>query len=519
LLTFSPDGKLLASVIDLLPEHHNFARKIDIFDTATGKLLRSFDGAEGRPSTLDFTPNSDQLAIATRQNNFKLLNATTGKAVKEFTTPGHADLAVRLCRTGLTPDRKPKDTPLVPRLWNYASAEDARSGQVLDNPQCLALAPDDRTLAIGGNKGMIHVVDILTGKEICHFDSGDKAPVSGLMFDENGKKLFSQHWNGDSGSWDPQTGKPLVQRAGMGMQQTVAVSKNRTVAFSRPGGGAVTIWRGEKDKPREVQFKGGSRTLQFTPDGKKLLAGAWEGPVHVIDVDTAKVINTIGAADVSMFGLSPDGRTVATWGHTPSPKWVWEDSVTLWNLSGEKIGALPVKPSAYHGPVYTPDGSGVFVSQDSSGFGLWEMSSRKPRAYIRGLWPIVTSSKGRLAVCKGNDGSVYVWDLTGRMNGGVLDTNPLKAEELATLWNDLKDNPGKAYAAMWRLAGVPKQSVPFLEEKVRATPAPDMVVAVRVVEILEQCATTEARRFLHQLTEREFSQFFDAAQAALNRMK
>jgi hypothetical protein len=363
----------------------------------------------------------------------------------------------------------------------------------------------------------------------------------------------------------------------------MAVSADGKVAA---GGGQVFLWNSLKDrKPVTVKIPHEVRTVQFTPDGKRLLAGAWEGQVQVIDAAQGKIVRTLGREDVVEFAVSPNGKTVATWGHTHSPS-VWDKHIKLWDLdSGAEGGELEATPTGYNGLVFTPDGSGLFVEQNG-GLGLWEMATGQQRAFFQGQWPISVSRKGRLLVTRSED-AIFVWDLTGRNNGGVLDATKPAPEELTKLWADLQGEPYKAYRAMWRLAGAPEQSVPFIEEKLRDVAAMDMkrvskmiadlnndefktrekaseelpkyghwalkeakaalakdppaevrrrleemlptmrdfpctpeqTLALRVVEVLEQSGTPEARKLLKDLAGRELPQFTDAAKAALARLE
>jgi hypothetical protein len=104
----------------------------------------------------------------------------------------------------------------------------------------------------------------------------------------------------------------------------------------------------------------------------------------------------------------------------------------------------------------------------------------------------------------------------------------------ADLWADLQTSvdAGKAYRAMWRLAADPEQTVPFLTKKVAAIEAidpkvtkvddhpapPEKILACRIVELLEQIGTPDARRLLETLATAAKPQFTDAARQALARL-
>src|SRR5579862_8150944 len=195
ILEFSPDGTMLASITDLLPDYYVQPRKIDLWQASTGKLVRSLVAEQYRPQLLAFTPKGDQLALATSPIFFRLLDVATGKTLQEFSRNAVSDLAVELYRQGLTPEQAPQAPDLFRRLWNLASGGDIKQGTMLNDPQCLAFAPDDRTLAIGENDGVIRLVDVLTGKEIRQFSDGTKMGVKALKFLEGGKRLRAQNRN------------------------------------------------------------------------------------------------------------------------------------------------------------------------------------------------------------------------------------------------------------------------------------------------------------------------------------
>ncbi len=101
-LEFSPDGSLLASMTDVLPEYYEMPRKIDLWDASTGKLVRSLEVGQYRPLYLTFTPKGDQFALI-EQAKFRLVDDVSGKTTKEFNCQvgSWVGLAPALYRDGL----------------------------------------------------------------------------------------------------------------------------------------------------------------------------------------------------------------------------------------------------------------------------------------------------------------------------------------------------------------------------------------------------------------------------------
>jgi WD40 repeat protein len=584
-LTFNHDGTRLASCTDTV-YLNQVTRKIDIWDTATCKAAQTLDGPQYPIMEIAFTPKGDKLAISARQNYFNLFDLKSGEKLKEWERPGRADLLTALYRDGVTPDQMPKGPPLLTRLWNLGSGEDILQGKLPNELQSLTLSPDNRTVVVGDIKGTIRLYDLATGNDIRQFSDKQKSPVHGLTYLEGGKLLCAQEWSGYLRLWDPDTGtqpKMKLWATPYG-KRSLAVSSDGKLAAIVESGPDVTLWKSLKEqKPVNIRLPQGVRRIEFTPDGKKLLCGSWEGVVQVIDVTNNTVLKPIGREHIVMFAVSPDGNTVATWRRTE--KYEWDKHLTLWDIdTGAERARINVGPTAFTGMTFTPDGRGLWLPH-SAGWAQFEVATGEQRAWVQGHWPISVSKNGRLFVCKAEN-AIFVWDVTGRNNGGVLDATPLKEEELVKAWTALGGNAYQAYAAIYRLAGVPGQALPFLEKQLKlVTPldpkrveklliqlnskvtvereqafaelpkygqwalrevkaalekkqGPEMrgrledlvplirdypafaeqTQAMRIIELLEQIGTADARRLLETLADGERPQFTEAARAALRRL-
>jgi WD40 repeat protein len=273
--------------------------------------------------------------------------------------------------------------------------------------------------------------------------------------------------------------------------------------------------------------------MQFSKDGKLLAVASWNG-LHLIDVPGLKVLRVLEPEKrFDSVALSPDGKTAAT--HIQ-----FEEGIRLWHLeSGKEIGKIAVTPPPEGILHFSPDGRSLLVQHKSEMY-LWEMASGQVRYAAPGTYSQGFSPNGRLIfsiathLWSVDNKQFFVWDLTGQQTGGVL--KPLKhtPQAQADLWADLqsKDDAGKAYRAMWGLAADPEQTVPFLTKKVAAIEPidpkltkvevqpspPEQILACRIVELLEQIGTPDARRLLETLATPAKPQFTDAARQALARL-
>jgi WD40 repeat protein len=408
MLAFNPAGTLLASVSDTVYLNQQ-PRKIDLWEVATGNAVRTLPGPEYPIMSVGFTAKGDRLAVSARQNVFNLFDVTTGKKLSDQSNPCDATLAVAVYSAGVTPDQMPNGPGLLTRLWNLASGEDILSGKLPDDVEGLTFSPDDRTLLVGDRKGIIRFYDLATGNNIREITAPSKSTVHGLTYLQEGKVLCAQNRHGLS-FLNLETGKPAPPELfpGVFYRPAFAASSDGKLAAAGEDSPFVLIWPSATREPRRVTLPQVVRHLQFTPDGKKLVAGSWEGVIQVIDADSGKLLKPIGWAEVAMFALSPDGKTIAAWHRTP--RYEWDKHVTLWNLdTGEESGRLPVKPSAFTGMHFTSDGKELWLPHEG-GIAQVHPGTGQIRVSVQGGWPIALSNNGRFLACKGGN-VIFVWDV------------------------------------------------------------------------------------------------------------
>jgi RNA polymerase sigma factor (sigma-70 family) len=508
MLAFSPDGGMLATACDSVILN-GVPRKIVLWDVAKATKLKTLTGPEFPVEGLAFTPKGDQIVANFTQGSFQVFDVASGDRLKPAdNTWGNPAIALAFFRQGLNPEPGAVTPKLLTDLWDLATGEDISSGKVPDRLWSLAISPDDRIVAGGDARGVIRLWNVATGDEVGRITDKEKSGVLFLSYvtvptGAEKPKVFlaSQHWDGHIYFWNPETGKVVYSLPGAGgLLRSMAVCADGKIATCIHSGDSVMLWNGLDDKkPRRVTLPCWGPTIQFTPDGKELLCGGWDGPVRVLDFASGKVVRTVGQGNVKDFALSPDGRTLATFGFSgKAGESTVQQFVRLWDVgSGEEIGEIAGAPQAQYKMLWSFDGRGLLV-QHGDGQGIWELASGQMRFYAPGFWKATFSSKSRMVVNQ-MQGTIRVWDLTGRNKGGVLDPAPLKAEELAKLWTDLQAGAAEAYAAIWRLAGVPEQSVPFLEEKLRTVPPQDPKLVAKLIAELDSDKFTVRENAMKEL--------------------
>jgi RNA polymerase sigma factor (sigma-70 family) len=443
---FSADGKLLATT--------GADRLVRLWDTATGKEMRSWPFKPNFPGAIGFAHDGKTLAVADAGETIRLLDVASGAEAEQ--PSGNRTSAVRAFfapdgRTAVTADitdatlhwwdpqrgkllRKQQwpalevaisavasdcrtlfswgsDQPV--RTWDLASGKETRRWPAnfgLSYPSALVPSPDNKTLALLYQQPVIVLADAVTGKELRRLQAHTPYP-SGAAFLPEGRFLT---WGPDARVrvWDLATGREAVG--------FTFADRSAPPAMRAPG---------------VIQVPGVYFGVAVSPDGR-LAAISQHGTVVLHELSGGRQLRTVSMAGSPVF--SPDGRTLAG-GDT-------------------KTGTIQLVEVATGGERLRLTGH---------------------RGGVRG---VAFSPDGRRLISTGDDTTALVWDLEGRH-----DARPpaLTRGELNTCWADLAGDAGRAWAAMRKLGARPDLAVPFLRDRLRPVVAAEKEKVTRLLADLD----------------------------------
>jgi RNA polymerase sigma factor (sigma-70 family) len=443
---YSPDGKTLATASGL----YNRPGEIIFWDTVTGKE-RARAAAEKGIRSLAFSPDGKSLATADYYTNTVKLRDPASGEVRLSIETGRANNAV-----AFSPDGK---TLAVAILDRSAVLYDATTGKELlrfeghtDWVPHVAFSPDGKTLATGSRDTTARLWDAGGGKELLAL-KGHTGTIEFVAFSPDGRTLATASWDRTVKLWEVATGKERATLEGHQLQVLSA-------AFA-PDGRTLVTTSGEAKSP-----------IAETNDKP--------GEIKVWDLKTRKEIASLSGHKyrVWMARFAPDGKELAT---------VAEDrTIKLWDLAGR---AAPPRDAA-----------------DGELERWWEdLAGADAAAAYRAVWSLA-----------GARGAVPF--LRQRLRPAAAD--PEAARRLARLVADLdhddfrvrekaaeeleKLGAAAGHELRKALEGKPSPEMRrrverLLDRLSGPTDQPEVLRAVRAVEVLEQVGTPEARRVLEAL--------------------
>jgi RNA polymerase sigma factor (sigma-70 family) len=440
-ITFSPDGKLLATGADSERGHNGFT--VRLWDAATGKLQRviAAEFGWGCFASMAFAPDGQTLAVVGEEDGtVNLYDVATGR--NRTPSPGHTSGVSGLA---FTPDGRSLVSVGLDRalcVWRPATGElRQRLPDALRPPPIISLAMRFTADGLLTGSGPDHAVrrwDLTAGRETWRRDIGDMGVVA---VSPDGRLI-------------------------------AAVPRNLN-------GARCPIRLIEADTGRErppLPAPGWAATaLAFSPDGRTLAGSILDrdidSRVALWDVATGRELRqwTWGGDMTLTLAWSPDGRRLATAGGGPVAH-LW-DAATGRELRSLKLPKGPIAP----GLAFAPDGRTVAVASGPDGLAVWEVATGQQRRRLVGHLDVVNalsySPDGRLLASGSHDTTILLWDV-------VAPDSARPRTELPALWESLGDaDASRADAARRELVARGPAAVAFLAERLRPVPdvSPDRV--------------------------------------------
>jgi WD40 repeat protein len=350
-------------------------KKINIWDTSTGKIRQQLTSRAASINQLTATPDGRTLAVLDNDGKVEIFDMPVGKS------------RIRI------EDRS-------------------------QNGRCVAISSDGKTVAVGSYGNEIWLWNTSSGKQLRKITGGLNG-VAHLTFSPDCRTVAACGREGKFQAWDVGSGGPRFNATitGSGDAQSIAFSPDSTcvVGVGAEAKGAV-VWEVASGKEL-LRLAGDATTLiacaAYSPDGKSIYTGLKTGDVRVWDSATGHPLQSYTGASgtINRLTLSKDGRWLAgaSYSHT---LWVWEIA------TGRLVTPTAAHTLGIYSLAFCPDGRGLVTASPDLSLRWWETTTGRPGRRLlqhqpNYLFNVAMSADGAMIATGGGKGIRIVDAATG----------------------------------------------------------------------------------------------------------
>lgn len=324
------------------------------------------------------------------------------------------------------------------KLWETDSGRELVALERHTDVICgLSFSPDGARLASASDDGTVKVWDTASGSELATLQ-GHEDEVWCVAFSPDGKWLASGGKDRTVRIWDPSDLVMRVAIKGFGADVTCLAFSSAgklAVGFGKLGdfGQLAVVEVGSWQQLHTISAHADRvQAVAFSPDGRMMVSGAFNGRVRLWDVADGQELHRIkGYHTGAVFSVafSPDGERVASGGE--------DHTIRIWDsLAGDWLNTLKGHSDLVGAVAFLPDGVRLVSGSRDQTVKVWDFQktdrvSVTLSGHSEFVYTVAFSPRGDLAASGSRDGTVKLWNVQTGKNVVTLDADADAANAVA----------------------------------------------------------------------------------------
>jgi WD40 repeat protein len=293
-VALAPNGRIAAS--------GSGDQSVRLWDTLTGRELRTLLGHRGQVETVAFSPNGTQLLSGGDDKILRVWDLNSGTEL--YRLQGHQSVI-----------------------------------------RAAAFSPDGKWIVSGGGDKTLHLWDVKTRKWRYSYE-GHSSYVYSLAVGPDSWHIFSGGHDNTVRYWVMDKSKELWRGVHNGIVYGVAISPDGRWGLSGSADNTMRLWNLKTGAMvRVFQHPNEVNGVAFSPDGRHAVSGCDDGVVRVWEVASGRLEKSFTGHTKLVFAVAcaRDGHIALSGG--------FDNVVGVWNLSGTASTLAPVSAAAEPPPV------------------------------------------------------------------------------------------------------------------------------------------------------------------------
>jgi WD40 repeat protein len=411
-VAFSPKESIVAASLSQIPPSSvpgNSSTRVQLWDLSSQQPISPALGTTAYK--ISFSPEGDSL-LTSGYSGAELWDIATGQMLRRFSATEDRMIDAAFSPMGNMVATVGTDGNVI--IWNTATAEELKRVEYTPALTSLAFSPTGNAVAFGGEDHLVQIWDIENGTRL-RWLSGHQAPVTEIAFSQDGRYIVTgdEHdaprlWTSE-GAFLRSLGEELqdIDDIVFGPGSKIVAATEKTYSE-----GNVQVWDTETGALlQQLTYSSTLTALAFHPLNQLIATASQDRLVRIWDLGSGEISRTLAGhfqTVTAALAFSPDGSTLASGAY---------GEILLWNMNTFVSRSIHEEGLQYiPGITFSHDGELLASPANDNDIHIWSVKTGQLLRTLEGhqgnVLALAFSPDGRWLAASATDGTARIWGIS-----------------------------------------------------------------------------------------------------------